>query len=112
MHPPLEVPSAPSRSSTDSTEMPRSRIADFNAAVLAPGSPDASPGSGNAWPSVCATSYLGIAIRPGRVTRRSAAAPDSARAPSAAWSLLGGHASAPLGTALKGLGIEGRPIVA
>jgi hypothetical protein len=60
MHPPLEVPSAPSRSSTDSTVMPRSRIAAFNAAVLAPGSPDASPGSGNASPSVCAMSYLGI----------------------------------------------------
>src|SRR5207247_7923751 len=60
MCPPVDVPSAPSRSSTDSTEMPRSRIAPFNAAVLAPGSPDASPGSGNGSPSVCSTSYLGI----------------------------------------------------
>ena len=33
MHPPLDVPSAPSRSSTDSTVIPRSRIAFFNAAV-------------------------------------------------------------------------------
>ncbi len=60
MHPPLDVPSAPSRSSTDSSAMPRPRIAFFNAAVLAPGSPDASPGSGSGSPSVCATSYLGI----------------------------------------------------
>jgi hypothetical protein len=43
MHPPLDVPRAPWRSSTDSSAMPRSRIALFNAAVLAPGSPDASP---------------------------------------------------------------------
>lgn len=60
MHPPLDVPSAPSRSSTDSSAIPRSRIAFFSVAVLAPGSPDASPGSGNGSPSVCSTSYLGI----------------------------------------------------
>src|SRR5947199_8684480 len=40
--------------------MPRSRIAFLSAAVLAPGSPDASPGSGTGAPSVCSTSYLGI----------------------------------------------------
>src|SRR2546425_367772 len=69
MCPPLDVPSAPSRSSTDSTEMPRSRIAPFNAAVLAPGSPDASPGSGNGSPSVCSTSYLGTS-QPGHGNAR------------------------------------------
>src|SRR5437764_6411554 len=36
MQPPLDVPSAPSRLATDSSAMPRSRIASFNAAALAP----------------------------------------------------------------------------
>ena len=40
--------------------MPRSRIAARNAAVLLPGSPDASAALGSGSPSVCATSYLGI----------------------------------------------------
>jgi hypothetical protein len=40
--------------------MPRSTIEALRAAVLAPGSPDASHGSGNGAPSVCSTSYLGI----------------------------------------------------
>jgi hypothetical protein len=67
MHPPLDVPSAPSRSSTDSSAIPRSTIASFKAAVFAPGSPDASPGSGNGSPSVCSMDYLGIRIaRTGR----------------------------------------------
>jgi hypothetical protein len=39
MHPPLDVPSAPSRSSTASSAMPRSRIASSNAVVSVPGSP-------------------------------------------------------------------------
>ena len=60
MCPPLEVPRAPSRSSTDSSVMPCSRIAVLRAAVLTPGSPEVSPGSGNGSPSVCSTSYLGI----------------------------------------------------
>ena len=60
MWPPLDVPSAPSRSSTDSGVMPRSRIAVLSTAVLTPGSPEASPGSANGSPSVCSTSYLGI----------------------------------------------------
>jgi hypothetical protein len=60
MSPPLDVPSAPPRLSTDSSAMPRPRIAVLSEAVLAPGSPEASLGSGRGSPSVCATSYLGI----------------------------------------------------
>ena len=60
MHPPLDVPSAPPRSSTDSSAMPCSRIAVLSKAVFAPGSPDASQGAGRGSPSVCSTSYLWI----------------------------------------------------
>ena len=60
MHPPLDVPSAPPRSSTDSRAIPRSTIAALSDAVLVPGSPVASPGSASGSPSVCSTSYLGI----------------------------------------------------
>ncbi len=64
MHPPLDVPSAPPRSSTDSSVMPRSRTDALSDAVLAPGSPEASQDSGSGAPSVCSTSYLGI-LKPG-----------------------------------------------
>lgn len=60
MRPPLDVPSAPPRSSTESSAMPCSTIAVLSAAVLTPGSPAASFGSGSGSPSVCAISYLGI----------------------------------------------------
>src|ERR1700676_2729145 len=60
MPPPPEVPRAPPRSSTDSSAMPRPRIAALSNVVLTPGSPDAAPGVGNGSPSVCSTSYLGI----------------------------------------------------
>jgi hypothetical protein len=60
MCPPLDVPSAPPRSSTDSSAMPSPRIAVLSEAVLVPGSPEASVGSGRGSPSVCSTSYLGI----------------------------------------------------
>jgi hypothetical protein len=70
MSPPLDVPSAPPRSSTDSSAMPRPRIAVLSEAVLAPGSPEASLGSGRGSPSVCSTSYLGIS-QPGRLATPS-----------------------------------------
>ena len=60
MHPPLDVPRAPPRSSTHSSAIPRSTIAVLSEAVLVPGSPVASPGSASGSPSVCSTSYLGI----------------------------------------------------
>jgi hypothetical protein len=69
MSPPLDVPSAPPRLSTDSSAMPRARLAVLSEAVLAPGSPKASLGSGRGSPSVCATSYLGIR-QPGHGQRR------------------------------------------
>jgi hypothetical protein len=60
MRPPADVPRAPSRSSDDSTTMPLATIAVRSAAVLLPGSPEASATSGSGSPSVCARSYLGI----------------------------------------------------
>src|SRR6202521_3745995 len=70
MHPPLDVPRAPPRSSTNSTAMPCPRIAVLSSVVLTPGSPEASPGVGNGSPSVCSTSYLGIS-QPGRLATPS-----------------------------------------
>src|SRR5580704_16242120 len=60
MRPPADVPRAPSKSSDDSTTIPLATIAARKAAVLLPGSPDASAASGNGSPSVDAMSYLGI----------------------------------------------------
>jgi hypothetical protein len=60
MRPPADVPRAPSKSPDDSTTIPLATIAARNAAVLLPGSPDASAASGNGSPSVDAMSYLGI----------------------------------------------------
>ena len=64
MRPPAEVPRAPSKSSDDSTAMPLATIAARNAAVLLPGSPEASATSGSGSPSVCATSKTYAARKP------------------------------------------------
>ena len=80
MRPPLDVPSALPRSSTDSSAMPRRRIVVLSDAVLAPGSPEASLGVGNGSPSVCSTSYLGIR-QPGHDNAALVAEGDSCTAP-------------------------------
>src|ERR1700757_629076 len=106
MRPPLDVPRAPPRSSTDSTAMPRPKIAVLSNVVLTPGSPEASPGVGNGSPSVCSPSYLGISQPPGAPWRNQQPERDierdrlgSRRGPQ------GGH-----GCACQGAGIDSNVI--
>lgn len=84
MRPPLDVPKAPPRSSTDSSAMPWARMAVLSDAVLTPGSPEAKQGSGSASPSVCSTSYLGIR-QAGHGNTALVAPGDILRGPNSRW---------------------------